>query len=123
GKNGPSLATTLSADTGAIGDTVHDSATLTGATGNAGGTVTYTAYTDDSCSAGARDAGTKTVTNGIVPNSNGLAFNSAGTFYWQGGYSGGANKHGAGRACGRGSVPMRRNRPAVTEQHSPPVGA
>src|SRR5204863_209947 len=95
GKNHPSIATTLSATSGAIGDTVHDSSALTGATSDAGGNVTYTVYTDNQCSAGARDAGTKTVTNGVVPDSNGLLFNSAGTFYWQAVYTGDTHNAGA----------------------------
>ena len=38
----PTIATTLSAETTEVGGSVHDSATLTGATADAGGTVTYT---------------------------------------------------------------------------------
>jgi hypothetical protein len=71
-KAGPSIATTLSAETIPVGGTVHDSATITGATTNAGGTVTYTVYTNDTCdSSDPIDAGTKTVTNGVVPDSGG----------------------------------------------------
>ena len=62
-----------------IGDPVHDSATLTGATADAGGTVTYTVYTDNTCTENPRDAGTKTVTGGIVPDSNTLSYDHAGT--------------------------------------------
>jgi hypothetical protein len=40
----PTIATTLSATTVNLGDTIHDSATLTGASPTAGGTVTYHAY-------------------------------------------------------------------------------
>jgi hypothetical protein len=92
----PTISTTLSATTVNIGDpvhvgsTVHNSATLSCATADAAGTVTYTVYTDNKCSAGARDAGTVTVTGGIVPDSSALAFNSAGMFYWQAVYSGDA---------------------------------
>jgi hypothetical protein len=78
---------------------VHDSSTLTGATSNAGGTVTYTVYTNNTCTTGAQSAGTKTVTNGVVPNSDGVTFNSAGTFYWQAVYSGDANNNGATSTC------------------------
>src|SRR5262249_58508757 len=84
GKNSPSIATTLSATTANIGDTVHDSATLTGATGNAGGTVTYTVYTDNTCTTSFASAGTKNVTNAVVPDSNGVPFNQAGAVFWQG---------------------------------------
>src|SRR5258705_7333294 len=51
-KNSPTIATTLSSSTGAIGDTVHDSSALTGATASAGGTVTYTVDTNNTCSTG-----------------------------------------------------------------------
>jgi hypothetical protein len=91
--NTVTIATTLSATTGKIGDTIHDSSALTGATGTAGGTVTYTVYTDSACSLGAQTAGTVNVTNGVVPDSNGIQFNSAGTWYWQATYSGDANNN------------------------------
>ena len=39
------------------------------------------------------------VTNGIVPDSNTLQFNSAGTFYWQASYSGDANNKAAKSVC------------------------
>ena len=95
----PSIATTLSATSVPVGSTVHDSAALSGATADAGGTVTYTVYTDDQCSAGARDAGTKTVTNGSVPDSDALTFNNAGTYYWQASYSGDDNNKPATSPC------------------------
>jgi hypothetical protein len=40
--NSPAISTTLSDTTVSVGGSVHDSATLTGATADAGGTVTYT---------------------------------------------------------------------------------
>jgi hypothetical protein len=96
----PSIATTLSADSISVGGTVHDSATLTGATANAGGTVTYRVYTNATCdSPDPIDAGTKTVTNGVVPDSDPITFNSAGDYYWQAVYSGDANNNGATSVC------------------------
>ena len=97
--NSPTIATTLSAASAEVGSTVHDSAALTGASATAGGTVTYTVYTDSACTLGARSAGTKSVTNGVVTDSDGLAFNTVGTFYWQAVYSGDANDNGATSAC------------------------
>jgi hypothetical protein len=114
GKNSPSIATTLSASTGSIGDTIHDSATLTGATSNAGGSVTYTVYTDNACSQGAQSAGTKTVTNGVVPDSNGIQFNSAGTFYWQAVYTGDANNDGATSVCTTEQLVIGKNSPSIS---------
>jgi hypothetical protein len=45
----PTIATKLSADEVVVGTSVHDSATLTGATSDAGGTATYTYYTNNTC--------------------------------------------------------------------------
>lgn len=102
-KLSPTITTLLngtSANLGvSVGDSVYDTATLSGASSNAGGTVTYTVYSDSACTLNARDAGTKAVTNGVVTQSNSLAFNTAGTFYWQAVYSGDANNFGVTSDC------------------------
>src|SRR6266498_408231 len=95
----PTIATLLSSSSVPVGSTVHDTATLSGASANAGGTVTYTVYTDSSCTLNPQDAGTKSVTNGIVPDSNAITFNSEGTTFWQAVYSGDANNDSATSAC------------------------
>jgi hypothetical protein len=110
----PTIATTLSATTGNIGDAVHDSATLSGATADAGGTVTYSVYTDSACTLGKQDAGTKTVTNGVVPDSNSITFNSAGTFYWQAVYSGDGKNNGATSPCMSEQLVVKPNQSAIT---------
>jgi uncharacterized repeat protein (TIGR01451 family) len=63
------------------------------------GTVTSTVYSDNACTLSPRDAGTKTVVDGVVPDSDTLTFNSAGTFYWQAVYSGDANNDAATSDC------------------------
>jgi hypothetical protein len=113
-KKSPSIATTLSATTIEVGGTVHDSATLTGATADAGGTVTYTVYTDNACSQGAQDAGTVTVTNGNVPDSNPITFNTAGDYFWQAVYSGDANNNGASSVCTSEHLVVTKKQPAMT---------
>ncbi|WP_329385297.1 hypothetical protein OG625_25225 [Streptomyces sp. NBC_01351] len=86
--------------TATIGDFVHDSASLSGATTTAGGTVTYAYYTDAACSLNRVQVGSPvTVTNGVVPNSAAAQFNQVGTFYWQATYSGDANNMPAMSAC------------------------
>src|SRR5439155_1214583 len=100
GLNSPTIATTLSSSSITVGESAHDSSSLSGATANAGGTVTYSVYSDNACTQNARDAGTKTVTNGVVLDSDTLTFNSAGTFYWQAVYSGDTNNAGTTSACG-----------------------
>jgi hypothetical protein len=112
------ITTTLSDSTVSIGDTVHDSATLTGATSDAGGTVTYTVYSDNTCTQNPVDAGTKTVTNGNVPDSNDVTFNTAGTFFWQAVYSGDANNNGATSDCTSEKLVVKPNTPGIsTAQH------
>jgi hypothetical protein len=113
-KASPSITTTLSATSVDVGSTVHDSATLSGASIDAGGTVTYTVYTNNTCTAGARDAGTVTVTNGVIPESNALAFNSAGTFYWQAVYSGDTNNNGATSTCTDETLVVNKKQPAAS---------
>jgi hypothetical protein len=109
----PSIATTLSATTIEVGGTVHDSAMLTGATVDAGGTVTYTVYTNDTCTDNARDAGTVTVTNGVVPDSNGLTFNQTGDYFWRAVYSGDANNDGASSVCTSEHLVVTKKKPSI----------
>ena len=75
------------------GTTVHDSATLHGATTDAGGTISYAYYSDSACTLDAVDPtpATNDVVDGAAPDSTSHTFNSAGTFYWQATYSGDAN--------------------------------
>jgi uncharacterized repeat protein (TIGR01451 family) len=97
--NSPTIATTLSASGGNDGTKVHDSAKLTGATADAGGTVTYSVYSDSGCSTKVADGGTVTVSNGSVPNSNDVTFDKPGTYYWRASYSGDANNDPAVSPC------------------------
>ena len=81
---------------------MHDSATLSGATADAGGTVKYAFYSSLSgCNAGTfatpggTSLGTKTVAAGVVPDSDATgAINAAGTYYFRAFYSGDANNTG-----------------------------
>jgi len=100
-KAAPTIATTLSASEVVIGTSVHDSAKLTGASSNAGGSVTYSVFDNNTCTPNTNtlDGGTVAVTNGNVPDSNVLLFNTAGDFYWQAAYSGDANNAAATSPC------------------------
>jgi hypothetical protein len=83
------------------GTAVTDSATLLGAnSSSAGGTVDYKVYSDSSCTTQVADAGTKTVTNGSVANSDPVSLTQPGTYYWQAAYSGDANNNASKSACG-----------------------
>ena len=107
---GPAAAVTIStiindstntpASSIVIGAAVHDTATLSGVTATAGGTVTYQFFTGSSCSGTGTTVGTPvTVTNGIVPGSAPQIFNNAGSFSWNAVYSGDSNNSAATSAC------------------------
>jgi len=73
------------------GTAVTDSATLSGPNAaSAGGTVTYTVYSDPWHSTVAASGGTFPVSDGSVPNSNPVTLANPGTYYWQASYSGDA---------------------------------
>jgi uncharacterized repeat protein (TIGR01451 family) len=106
-KKSPSISTHLSSGSISVGDSVHDSATLTGATSDAGGTVHYRWYSSlADCTAGTvaapggNNIGDKTVTNGVVPDSDSAGpFNTAGTYYFRAFYSGDDNNNSASSVC------------------------
>jgi hypothetical protein len=97
------------------GTVVTDSAILSG--GNAAsatGTVSYKVFTGPNCATLFADAGTKTVTNGQVPNSNPVMFNQLGTYYWQASYSGDALNNPSSSACGEEILAVSNQTPTPT---------
>ena len=84
-----------------IGDPIRDTATLSGATTDAGGTIEFHLYSDAGC--------TTEINTGLSPvsvNGNG-SYNSGdftpsavGTYYWTGSYSGDANNLSTSTSCG-----------------------
>ena len=71
------------------GTAVSDTAALSGTNAaSAGGTVTYSVYSDNKCSHLVINAGTVTVTDGKVPASNPVNLTKPGTYYWEASYSG-----------------------------------
>jgi len=113
----PTIATQLSAGTVNIGDPVHDSSTLSGATASASGTVHYVAYSDNACTQNPQDAGTKTVSGGVVPDSDAISFAAAGDYFWQASYSGDQNNNPATSDCTSEHLVVKTN-PAITTQLS-----
>ncbi len=91
--------TTLSNTQITVGGSVSQNATLSGVTANATGTVAYAVYTNNSCTADKVDAGTKSVSNGVVSSSNSIQFNTVGTRYFQAVYSGDQFNSGATGTC------------------------
>ena len=119
----PPVVTTLLSNLGpiTIGTSVSDSATITGATADASGTITYKIYSNNTCTTLVADVTPtpNTVVNGIAPNSLSYQFNSAGTFYWQATYSGDANNPGpVSSVCTSETLVVNPNAPGP---HSLPV--
>jgi hypothetical protein len=81
-------------------------ASLSGATSNAGGTITYTVFGPQSsaptdCSSGGTNVGTATVSsNGSYSPSAGYTPPGAGTYYWYASYSGDGGDQPANSTCG-----------------------
>ncbi len=71
-----------------VGTTVHDTATLSGASSNAGGTVTYQRFNNGACSGTPASTQTVTVTNAIIPDSSPFTPTSAGSYSYNALYSG-----------------------------------
>jgi hypothetical protein len=94
------LANSLSATSVNAGSSITAQATLAGNTANAGGSVAYNVYTNSACTVATTSPASVTVISGIVPASAAIAFNQAGTYYWQSVYSGDANNTAATSSCG-----------------------
>jgi hypothetical protein len=114
----PGISTTLSATIGVVGDSISDGATLSANTSDAGGTVTYTVYSDATCTTVYASGGTKPVTNGIVTDSDAVQFNSAGTFYWQAVYSGDVHNAPATSLCSSEIVTISKTSPSASTAQS-----
>ncbi|SFY37328.1 hypothetical protein SAMN02787144_102133 [Streptomyces atratus] len=92
--------TTNATASATLGDPISDTATLSGATSNAGGTITFNLFDNATCS------GTPVYTNSVLVNGNGNYGSGnftpavAGTYYWTAGYSGDANNSPSQTSCG-----------------------
>jgi hypothetical protein len=120
-----SITTTLSAGSITAGNTGFDSALLNGfVAGGDGGTVTYTVYSDNTCSTSVANGGTVNVDpiSGSVPNSNSLSFNSAGTYYWDAAYSGDLLNAVATSDCSGEPMVVGQASPTLTTAASPSTG-
>ncbi|HEX8095680.1 prealbumin-like fold domain-containing protein, partial [Jatrophihabitans sp.] len=114
----PTIATLLSAETAKVGDSITDSSTLSGASATAGGTVTYHAYAgENTCTGTDLLNSRKTVTNGIVPNSDAFIASAAGHYSFQAVYSGDAANAGATSPCSSEQLLVRASPTATTAQN------
>lgn len=93
------ITTTLSALSIVAGGSVHDTASLSGSTGNAGGTVQYEYFSGGSCLGTSSLVSTVAVSSAVVPNSASQSFATAGTYGWEAVYSGDTNNGPATSPC------------------------
>jgi MYXO-CTERM domain-containing protein len=127
-KNVTSIVT--DATSGNIGDGVTDTATLSGATADAGGTITFNVYDNNEC------GGTPVFTDTVDVSGNGdytsgvFTADAPGTYYWIASYSGDDNNQPSSGSCrdeGETSTltPTATPTPTVstsgTITHSPPT--
>lgn len=98
-KASPTLVTTPSASSAVVGDTVFQTATLSGANSPTGRMVYYY-YQNGNCSGQGEQIGNATVAgNGNAINSYSVTFSSPGSYSFQAVYSGDANNNPATSAC------------------------
>ena len=116
--SGGQSGTTISIN---LGDSAHDTSSLSNATADAGGTVHYQVFTNTNCTGTAIDAGTKAVTNGIPAASDPITFNSSGNYYWQADYSGDPKNLSASSNCSLEIVSVGLNRPTISTNASASV--
>jgi hypothetical protein len=111
----PNNTVTLPAD-------IYDTATISGALGTPTGTVTYSLWTNNTCTTAATaptfsgGGNTATVTiaaNGTIPPSPTLTFNSPGTFWWQAAYSGGGRNGPATSSCTSEPLVVQKVQPTI----------
>jgi hypothetical protein len=121
-KNTPTIAT--DASSGTVGDAISDTATLTGATADATGSITFSLYGPSET---ADCTGTAVFTDTVDVSGNGdytsATFTAAesGQFYWVATYSGDAKNDEAAGACGDdGETSNLEPSPSPTITHSTP---
>lgn len=84
-----------------IGDPISDTATLSGATSDAGGTITFHLYSDAGCTTEiSTDLSPVSVNGNGSYNSGNFTPSAVGTYYWTGGYSGDADNLSTSTSCG-----------------------
>ena len=117
--NVPTVTTQASAPSVPIGGSIYDTATLSGDTPSAGGTVTYSIYSNANCSGLISPPGVVTVTNGSVPSSpSWTAVGPPGTDYFVASYSGDINNAPGSSGCASDPVSVNQNAPSISTQLS-----
>jgi hypothetical protein len=121
--NSPTIATQASAASVAIGSTVFDSASLSGATANASGTVTYQVFDNPTCSSAAgglvATLGSVSVASAAVPSSpSWTATEPSGTVYFVATYNGDSGNNATSSACDADPVNVTAATPTLSTRAS-----
>jgi hypothetical protein len=96
----PGITAQLSTNTVVIAGTISVNATLTGATSNAGGTVTYDVYSNNTCSGSPVVIGSVSVINGVTTGTvSQTIFAVIGVYYYVAEYSGDADNAATQSGC------------------------
>lgn len=93
------ITTVLSAFVITVGQSVFDTSSLTGVTATAGGNVTYSYFSEGSCSGAATAVSTVQVNGTAVPDSSPVTFNQTGVYSWHAVYTGDPDNNGATSPC------------------------
>ncbi len=93
------LATSATAGPVPLGSWITDSATLSGAAASAGGTITFAAYSNSTCSGSVADTETVPVSGNGTYQAPGFVPSTAGTYYWMASYSGDTSTPPASEGC------------------------
>ena len=104
-KNSPTLGTTPNPTSGSIGDTLQDSATLTGGF-NPTGNIDFKLFdpTDSTCSGTAAHSESVPLSGSSASTVTGFVANAAGTWNWTADYAGDTNSNSASSGCGQEAV-------------------
>ncbi|HKY74529.1 MAG TPA: Ig-like domain-containing protein [Acidimicrobiia bacterium] len=94
-----STMTTSATATATLGSAISDTATISDTSANAGGSVTFTVYSDSGCTTQVGTS-TKPVSGPGSYTSDPFTPTSIGTYYWIASYSGDADNSPASGACG-----------------------
>jgi hypothetical protein len=123
-KKQPAISTD-STDSVTIGGSISDDASLTGATADASGTITFKAYGPDdaTCSGAAAFTSTKDVSGNGTYTSDPFTPTAVGTYRWIASYSGDAKNLSVSGACNDAneSSVVNKQQPAISTNASAPV--
>jgi hypothetical protein len=123
--NCTTLTTTASGPV-TIGNSIHDTASLAGATASATGTITFKVYgslSDCNSNTNVLDTTTATVNGNGNYNSGNFTPTATGTYFWTASYSGDLNNAASSSACGASgeSSVVNKKQPALSTTASGPV--